>query len=267
MGRESCVKRLKEITGHNAVKLTPSGDHAVFLAFLSAKQLGKKRILIPDQGGWLTYKEYPRLLDLEIIEVKTDYGIINLEDLKNKAGKDSALICAQPAGYFAEQPIKKISSICTEKNCLLITDISGSIGDKSLIDKNADFMVCSFGRWKPVSLCFGGSISAKKGFPKEISSLTGFPDELCEKLEAELSKAEEKTREWYELSKKIKEDLKSFKIIHPEKKGINVVVEFCSEQEKKEILKYCERMHYEYTLCPRYIRVLEKAVSIEVKRL
>jgi len=60
--------------------------------------------------------------------------------------------------------------------------------------------------------------------------------------------------------------LKDFKIIHAEEEGFNVVVRFKNDEEKEKILKYCEQKEYEYTICPRYIRVNENAVCIEVKR-
>ena len=41
---------------------------------------------------------------------------------------------------------------------------------------------------------------------------------------------------------------------------------FSFTKEKKELIAYCEKNGYEYTECPRYIRVLENAISIEVKR-
>ena len=69
------------------------------------------------------------------------------------------------------------------------------------------------------------------------------------------------------LTEKIKKDLGKFDIIHKDKKGINVVVKFKDENEKKKIVDYCRDNDYEYTECPRYIRVNCNAISIEVKRL
>ena len=37
--------------------------------------------------------------------------------------------------------------------------------------------------------------------------------------------------------------------------------------EKEAITMYCESNGYEFTECPRYIRIIEPAISIEVKRL
>ena len=69
------------------------------------------------------------------------------------------------------------------------------------------------------------------------------------------------------VNKKIKNDLKEFDVIHRESKGINVIVKFKDDEEKEKIINCCKTNSYEYTVCPRYIRVNENAVSIEVKRL
>ena len=60
---------------------------------------------------------------------------------------------------------------------------------------------------------------------------------------------------------------KNKKILFPTRYGINVIILFENEKEKKEIITYCEKNHLEYTLCPREIRVLDNAVSVEIKRL
>ena len=59
--------------------------------------------------------------------------------------------------------------------------------------------------------------------------------------------------------------LKDFDII--QSNGINVIVKFNNAEEKLKLIDYCKLYGYEFTLCPRYIRVLEDAISIEVKRL
>ncbi|MBI4141867.1 hypothetical protein HY484_03010, partial [Candidatus Woesearchaeota archaeon] len=43
-------------------------------------------------------------------------------------------------------------------------------------------------------------------------------------------------------------------------------VKFNNEQEKQQLIDYCNKNKYEYTLCPRYIRVMDNAISIEVKK-
>ncbi len=64
------------------------------------------------------------------------------------------------------------------------------------------------------------------------------------------------------LAEKVKKDLKTYDVIHRDKKGLNVVVKF-----NPRVIEYCSKKNYPYMLCPNYIRVNEKAISIELKRL
>lgn len=95
-----------------------------------------------------------------------------------------------------------------------------------------------------------------------------------EKIEVDENKLIEKIKDLpnrykflFETVDKIKNDLKKYKVIYPEKKGINVVIRFGSDEEKNKLIKYCEENNYEWILCPKYIKVNVPAISIEVKRL
>lgn len=251
--------KLKELTGKKQIKLVESGDHAIFSVLKSCRNQGKEKVLIQDQGGWLTYRDYPKKKGLEKIELKTDYGILDLEDLKAKADEKSVLLVNSLNGYFSEQPMEEIAEICAKKKCLLINDASGSIGTE--LAKTGDIIIGSFGKDKPVNLHYGGFIAYDSGeFEGE------FEDSRLEALNEELDKLFAKLLAWETKNLQIKKDLKNRDIVHPASKGINVVVKFSSEEEKEKILKYCEENDLPYTLCPRYIRVNCDAVSIEVKR-
>ncbi len=161
--------------------------------------------------------------------------------------------------------MKKISEICKKNDCLLIEDVSGSIGDKTLCDGNlSDIMVGSFGRWKSINLGYGGFISVRnKEFfeqAKEPLSLIKVHKKIYEEISPLLNK--KRLRKLLKLQKKVKKELKDVKIFHKDKRGLNVVTEY-----NPEVLKYCQEKHYPYILCPTYIRVNEKAISIELKRL
>ena len=56
-------------------------------------------------------------------------------------------------------------------------------------------------------------------------------------------------------------------IIHKKNKGFNVIVKYKSDDGKKKIIEYCNEKKIPFLECPKYIRVNEKAISIEVKRL
>ena len=252
-------EKLQELTGKQKIKLVKSGDHAILSVLKFCKSIGKEKVLIQDQGGWLTYRDYPKKVRLEKTELKTDYGVLDLDDLKEKADEKSVLLVNSLTGYFSEQPMQEIAKICSEKKCLLVNDASGSIGTE--LAKTGDVILGSFGKDKPVNLHYGGFIAYDSGeFEGEFdeSKLSALNDEL-DKLFARLI-------EWETKNAKIKADLKDLDVVHKDKAGINVVVKFSNEPEKEKILKYCEENKLPYTICPRYIRVNCDAVSIEVKR-
>ncbi len=266
------IEQLKKLTKHTQLVLTPDGNSAIFAAFYICRKmaLDKKNILIPDQGGWFTYKKYPKMLEREAVMVKTDYGIIDLEDLKKKLADACCLIYTNPAGYFAEQDIKEIYEVCNKAGVLVILDASGSIGTELCNGNYADLIVCSFGRWKPINVEYGGFISTNKDelfeTPKEIFNTLNFDEKYAALVIEKLKGLEDRYKMFFEHVAKVKKELKDFSIVHPDKKGINVVVKFSSDEEKEKITAYCKENNYEFTICPRYIRVEEDAVSIEIKR-
>lgn len=211
------------------------------------------------------------MLGVQVQEVKTKDGILDLDDLKKHASSGTALIYSNPAGYFAEQPAKQIYDICRKAKCLVIMDVSGSFGNGMCSGDCADILVCSFGKWKLVDNGYGGFVSAgEKGVFDEGKVLYRAMKVSKCSYNCILKKLDVLKERWKFLltaREKVLKDLKNFDIVYPEKKGINVVVRFKDLEEKEKILKYCKDNNLEYTECPRYIRLNDKAISIEIKRL
>ncbi|MCX6706615.1 MAG: DegT/DnrJ/EryC1/StrS family aminotransferase, partial [Candidatus Woesearchaeota archaeon] len=159
---EKVIKKLKELTRHANVKILNSGNAAIFAAaYIISRACTKKLVLVPDQGGWMSFSTYPLIFGLNVKEIKTDRGIIDLKDLEENAKGAGALFVTSFAGYYAEQPMKEISKICRKNSCLLVEDASGSIGDKILCNgEYSDIIVGSFGKWKAADLGSGGFISS-----------------------------------------------------------------------------------------------------------
>ena len=64
------------------------------------------------------------------------------------------------------------------------------------------------------------------------------------------------------------QDLSKFQILNKSQKfPFVVLVKFKNEIERLNIAAYCTKNEREYTVCPREIRIMEDAISIEVKRL
>ncbi len=263
---EQAIKKLCKLTRHSYTLLTERGNSAIYVALAIAKRANPRPyVLIPDQGGWISFKNYPKNFNFNIRELKTDYGVINTRGLRSKTKTASALILTSFAGYFAEQPLKKISKICKETGCLLIEDASGAIGDRKLCNgKYADIVVGSFEKSGPVSLGYGGFISVSNlkylEVVSDVLSLFKTHDSVYKDLKGKLNG--KRLKKLLEKAEEVKKDLKQFELIHPDKRGVNVITKF-----NTDVIKYCSEKNYHYTLCPNYTRVNEKAICIELKRL
>lgn len=264
-------KLLTNLTNKENIKLVQRGNNAILYALKIAKKLKKTKILIQDQGGWITYKQFPKKLKLELIVLKTNQGLIQKEHLKNIDNK-SALLINSMTGYAAIQDMNLIQKICKKNNCLLINDITGTIGTKQATI--GDILVCSFGNYKPINIGKGGLIAVKN---KEWFKLTEIQEEDFPELKQKLTDLPQKLFLLKKITNKIKQDLKEYNILHKNKEGINVLVKFNNEKEKNKIIKYCENNNFKYKICKKvsnpinslfsFIKVNEDAISIEVQRL
>ncbi|MFH2021388.1 MAG: DegT/DnrJ/EryC1/StrS family aminotransferase [archaeon] len=264
--KTKATDRLKLLTGKKHIVFTDRGNTAILLALKLAKSLGKTTAFLQDQGGWITYSQYTKKLKFEQVNIGTDYGIVEKNNLKNLDNKSVLLINSMP-GYFAVQEnMKEIENICRKKDIFLINDASGTIGLE--LAKYGDIILGSFGEWKPVEVGYGGFLAFDGDYTKLFEENNKRPvNDFYEKLIQELAKLKTKQNSQFETAEKIKKQLKDFDIIHRERKGYNVIVKFSSNDERAKIVDFCKIYNYEFTMCPRYIRVNEDAVSIEVKRL
>jgi hypothetical protein len=240
---------LCRLLGRKAV-LVESGDHAI----LEALKVAKTRVLLQDQGGWLTYRDYPKRCGLEIVFLKTVDGYLSAEELQKHVQKDDVLLLNSMPGYVALQDnVDELFSVTKNAGALLINDCSGSIGTG--VAKVGDVLLCSFGKDKPVNVGYGGCITVDT---KETFDFSKKGD-LTKKLGQLSGRLEFLTK----MNREIKKDLENFNIVHKDKTGINVII----KGNKEEVINYCKKNKYPFTLCPRYIRISVEGVSVEVKRL
>ncbi len=264
--RQKIIQTLQKLTNHDHLEILTRGNSAIF----SSLHAADKEVLIPEEGGWLTYLQYPQKLNLKTTKVKTNNAIFDLEDLKNKSKTADAILYQNPGGYFAEQPIKEIYNICRKNNCLVILDVSGGIGTKLCDGNYADILVCSFGKWKLVEAQTGGFISCKNQelFNKIKPSFKILNDENKLKIILEkIDNLQNRINFLTEKRKQIINDLKDFNIINKDHLGFVLIVKHKDDSEKEKIISYCQKHNLGYTECPRYIRLNQKAISIEIKRL
>ena len=261
---------LQKLTAHPFLEIVLRGNAAITSA-LSIFPKGST-ILIPQEGGWIHYKKAPLQLGLKIVEVKCDDAKINLADLQNqlRTYQPAAFLYQNPGGYFAQQPMKEIYELCNKNQCIVIMDVSGSIGTPLCDGRYADILVGSFGEGKLVEAKVGGFISCqnKEVWERAHSTVHPFHDETSlQAIHQQVLQLPGRIDYLQKVRKKILLDLKKSEVIYPDDIGFVVVVQYDSEQEKKNLVDYCTRNKYPYTQCPRYIRVNKPAISIEVKKM
>jgi len=213
-------------------------------------------------------------LKLNLEEVNCLDSKIDLIDLKNKLqqNKYECFLYQNPSGYFAKNNQEEIYNLCKEHNCKVILDASGSLGTNMCNGNFADFIIASFGTWKLVEAGGGGFISTnnEQHFNKIIQETKEIEDEKLESINKALNNLGNRIKFLSNLRQetieKLNKQIPNANIIHKEDKGFVIVIKFENVIEKENLEHFCKQNNLEYTICPRYIRLNQNAISIELKR-
>ena len=265
------IDKIKELTNHENVKITSSGNNSIFIA-LSAIE---GDVIIPDQGGWHGFKQIAKFLGKNVITLKTDLGLINTDYLDGLELKDnSALIFTSFAGYTAEQDIKIISKYCKDKNITTIEDASAGIGDNKGIlgnGKYSDIIIASTGSPKIINVGSGGFITTnnpeffkKTTLPQKLSKTNEI---ICAGICSELENVGKKLEVTLNATKHLKKHIPN--TIHANKRGVNAIIPHNNAKSISWNLKKTlttDKSGF-ITTCPNYNRIKQKAIAIEIKNL
>ena len=281
--------KLASITNHTNAKLVNSGNSAIMAAMNSIDGA----IIIPDQGAWNGFKQIAKFLNKDLITVKTNKGLIDLDNLnesiiqasENKMidlddeNNKSALFLTSFAAYTAEQDLKAICDFAHKNNILVVEDASGAIGDHENRLANGDYsdiIIGSTGSPKIVNVEDGGFITTNDDKLFEKSKLL-LKTNNASNITAcgiynELDFAKDNLKKTVDACLYLKEaieDKTDFNVFHKDKRGINVII----KTDDSKSLSYKLRQefvldsHGMITKCPNYNRLKEKAVAIEIKNL
>ena len=266
---ESCISKIKDLTGKKHVRITSSGNNSIFIA-LSAIE---GDIIIPDQGAWHGFKQIARFLNKNMITVKTDLGLINTDYLDElDINESSALIFTSFAGYSAEQDVKSICRYCNDRNITTIEDASAGIGDdENNLGKHSDITLASTGSPKIINVGSGGFISTDD---EEVFKKTALPQKLsktsqiiCSGIDNELNQVKENLEVSLNATDYVKKHIPD--AIHANKRGLNVIIPHDNAKSicwdlKKTLTT--DKSGF-ITTCPNYNRVKQKAICVEIKNL
>ena len=262
------TKKISEFTGCKYVKIMPRCNSAILCAMDYLKKYGFNEVQIQNDGGWKTYKTIPKLVGLNIVEVETENGVIDVDKLSKIDSKKALLLC-EPAGYITSN--EKNAKLIRAKTDFLVLDISGSIGKEYIKKFDADIIVCSFGNHKPVGLGYGGFFatnnekiysSVKEMF--ECFRVSDLEKELLEKLDG----LYEKYKMYDDVKGKVLNELKKMNVESvSDKNGINIFVNIQNEKDIKKVEDYLKKEKIEFIKCPLYYRLNKEGISVEVKRM
>lgn len=256
-------------TGHKYSKITNSGNSAI----LTVMSNFEGKILVPDQGGWSGFIKAAKFLGLKIGYLKTDRGLIDPEVLKATLGKEdfNALFLTSFAGYTAEQPVKKIYKNCLKEEVVLVEDASGAIGDdtgKLANGNHSHVIVASTGSPKIVNVGNGGFISTDDLKILETPMNFSKTDPItCAGIVEEIKKASSVLSKTIQSCSYLKNEVDN--IFHEDKRGVNVIFKSNDPNHLAKRLRSVLNVHNGGMIsrCPRYDRVMENAVALELKNL
>ena len=282
-------EKLAKMTNHKSAKLVNSGNSAI----LSAMNSIDGAILIPDQGGWNGFKQMAKFLNKDLITVKTNKGLMDLDNLNESIisssqnniidlddeNNKSAIFLTSFAAYTAEQDLKAICDFAHKNNLLVVEDASGAIGDyeNNLANGNySDVIIGSTGSPKIVNVEDGGFITTNDDSLFEKSNLLLKTSKTTNitacGIYNELDFAKENLKKTVGACTYLKESIEEktdFNVFHKDKRGINVII--ATEDSKSLSYKLRQEFrldsHGMITKCPNYNRLKEKAVALEIKNL
>ena len=266
---ESCIKKIRDLTTKDHVRMTGSANNSIFIALSSVTG----DVIIPDQGGWHGFKQIAKFLGKNLITVKTDDGLINTDYLDElDVNDDSALIFTSFAGYTAEQDIKSITKYCKNNDILTIEDASAGIGDsEKRLGCDSDIILASTGSPKMINVGSGGFIATDN---EEIFRTTTLPQKLsktneiiCSGIDSEIDNVGKNLELSLNATEHVKKHIPN--TLHADKRGINVIIPhdnakaICWELKKTLTTDKSGMI----TTCPNYNRIKQKAICLEIKNL
>ncbi|MFT4313083.1 MAG: hypothetical protein ACMXYA_01630 [Candidatus Woesearchaeota archaeon] len=254
---EEITKVLRAYTHVPHISLAPRANAAIKKSLKFAKEKGYTTVLIPDEGGWMTYEPFAKKIGLEVEFLKTNHGILIPEKCPITA--KSVLLIHTLAGYHSKQPTEALRKLCDAKNALFIEDMCGA----PHIRGQGHIILGSFGNAKPINFGTGGFIGTENA---EWFEKLKFSTKLEEPVLLEKVKnVKERLHQLYKKKTECIQLLEEKGLLYwCDEYGIVIIVPF--EQSPDPILNIAKKCHVEYETCPRYIRTLTQAISLEIKR-
>jgi hypothetical protein len=257
------------------ITILPSGNASIYVASKIIDYLGGSNVLIPDMGGWKGFMTYPKMSGLNVVKLRTNYGIVNCELLEDEIKKNNidGLFLTSLAGYLARQPLNEIRKICEDNNVIFVEDISGGVGGFCGF---GDIIVCSTGTPKVINCEYGGFIGIgnniknsleenKKNELKQLFKTYKVPN-IYGTMKEEALMARKTYKRLVKFSNILKDNFEN--AYYKDNEGICVFLECNGKETSRKINSIVELDNGKslITKCPLYERILREGIVIEIKK-
>ena len=257
MDEKTICHAIKELTKYQYISLEKRCNHAIKKALKQAKEKGFTRLFIPDEGGWITYKQFGEKLKFEIVTIKTNRGIIDPSSVQLTS--TDVLILHSLAGYHSVQPCEKIRQVCDKTKALFIEDCCGA----PQLEHFGHILVCSFGKGKPINYGQGGFYATND---ESLFSPSTIESYISDELYTKITQVQKHLDLFYNKREELRQLFTEYEPIGDEY-AIVLIIPFETDEQKNHIIEKANIARIEYEECPRYIRTNSQAISLEIKRL
>lgn len=260
--KEKSIQNLKNMLGKKNIVFYKN-KNTLLSNVLKKLREDYDTIILQDQGIPISYQTYTKKYNFNSVYLDTKHGLINFPRfrklIKNLYGAKIILLLNSLPGFHIKENIKKISEICKENNILLINDITGSI----IFNKDfyGDFMICAMGKSNP----FSNNVGAFLATDLKIEHEKKMSDSFYSNLFKDIVTLEKRVLKMIELRSKFLDLLKENNFVPISITGINLICLYKNHDEKEKLISFADNFGIKTISCPKHIRVLENAISFELK--
>ncbi|MCD7782080.1 MAG: hypothetical protein LUG89_05245 [Methanosphaera sp.] len=275
------IGEINKLVASDEIHIVNSANSAI----LTVMEAVCDPILIPDMGGWNGVQRSCDVLNKEVIEFKTDKGMINIEELDEylKSNTVNSLYITSLIGYNASHKIDEISRLCNLHEVTLIIDISPTIGDSNISNKYGDIQIASTGSPKIINIENGGfivNITRKVELNKHLLKTFKADNTTCAGISVEIEKAgrilEDTRHATTYLREKLLKSLENdnlHNIVYDDENGLNIIITAPSKKKAKTLAYKIRSQinvsgnHSIITTTPNYNRLKIPGIVVEVKNI
>ncbi len=250
----------------STLRMTSRGNAAIRLALRLMRGAGKSVLYLQNQGGWMTYAPFGKREGFTVKRLPTEDGVLDGEGLAG--AKDGVLLLNSLPGYHRLQDMGLVMGHARESDLLVINDITGSLPYPEA--RKGHLLVGSLNHGKPLAVGKGGfAASADPAFAALLDKEPDEPHDAGDLLAESVRTLPQRLEKVMGIKRALLEDLRTLvpaTDLLTDSHGYNIIIPFHDRLLREKLIGYCTTKSIPWTECPREIRIMRPAISLEIKR-